>query len=166
MKHTINIEDTEVYIEGSGEHTIVMLHGWPDTREIWQRQIDFFAPEYVCVSFTLPGFSRGDRGDYSLDAMVARIAAVVDAVSPDNTVILLAHDWGCVFGYEYAMRHSDRVAKMIALDVGDVNSQALRDSLSIAGKLMVFSYQIILAISFICPQRHCPVHGQGPESQE
>jgi len=152
MQDTISVADTDVRIEGSGEHILVMLHGWPDTREVWQRQIDFFSSQYVCVSFTLPGFSRGDRNDYSLDDMVARIAAVVDAVSPDNKVILLAHDWGCVFGYEYAMRHSDRVEKMIGLDVGDVNSQALVDSLSIAGKLMVFTYQIILAISFFCPR--------------
>lgn len=29
-------------IEGTGEQTIVMIHGWPDTQELWQNQVNFF----------------------------------------------------------------------------------------------------------------------------
>lgn len=129
-----------------------MLHGWPDTHELWRRQIDFFSSQYVCVSFTMPGFSKDDRSDYSVNDVVELIRDIVDAVSPDNKVILLVHDWGCVFGYEYAMRYGGKVDKIIGLDVGDANSQYLRDSLSMSEKLMVFTYQIILAISFVCPR--------------
>ena len=150
MEKTIAVGSTQVYLEGTGQSTIVMLHGWPDTRESWRQQIDYFKAHYVCVSFTMPGFSKDDHCEYSVGDMVERIREIVDAVSPGNKVILLAHDWGCVFGYEYAMRYSDRVEKMIGMDVGDVNSQALKDALSIAQKLMVFTYQIILAISFVC----------------
>ncbi|MCB1843776.1 MAG: alpha/beta hydrolase [Halioglobus sp.] len=152
MKRTMTIDGATVFMEGNGPRTIVMLHGWPDTAALWRRQIAFFGRDYLCVSFTLPGFSREDRTDYSVDDVVARIGNVVDAVSPDDKVILLAHDWGCVFGYEYAMRHSDRIEKMIGLDVGDADSQELRDSLSLAGKLMVFGYQIVLAVGFFCPR--------------
>lgn len=151
MKETITVANSQVFIEGSGSQTIVMLHGWPDTHALWRQQIDFFKQDYVCVSFTMPGFSRGDRDDYSKEDVVERIREVVDAVSPHDKVILLVHDWGCLFGYEYAMRYSGRVEKMIGLDVGDADSQALKDSLSIAGKLMVFAYQIILAVSFVIP---------------
>jgi len=152
MNRTITVADTQVFIEGAGVNTIVMLHGWPDTHELWRPQTEYFSQEFVCVSFTLPGFSADDRTDYSLAEIVERIGDVIDAVSPENKVILLVHDWGCVFGYEYAMRHSDRVERMIGLDVGDANSQELRDSLSPVAKLMVFTYQIILAISFVCPR--------------
>ena len=100
----------------------------------------------------MPGFAPDDRTDYSVSEVVERIRAIVDAVSPDDKVILLAHDWGCVFGYEYAMRYPDRVKKMIGLDVGDADSQELQESLSLAGKLMIFTYQIILAISFVVPR--------------
>jgi pimeloyl-ACP methyl ester carboxylesterase len=149
MEKTITVVSTQVYLEGTGQSTIVMLHGWPDTHESWRQQIDYFKADYVCVSFTMPGFSKDDHNEYSVSDVVERIREIVDAVSPGNKVILLAHDWGCVFGYEYAMRYSDRVEKMIGMDVGDVNSEALKHSLSIAQKLMVFTYQIILAISFV-----------------
>lgn len=151
MEKTIDVGGTQVHIRGDGQDTIVMLHGWPDTHLLWRRQVEALHHEYVCVSFTLPGFDRGDRRDYSLADVVEKIRQVVDAVSPDEKVILLLHDWGCVFGYEYALRHSGRVKKVIGLDVGDANSQELRDSLTAAGKLMVFIYQIILAASFVCP---------------
>lgn len=152
MKKTIQVHNTQVFLEGSGPSTIVMLHGWPDTHESWRQQIDYFKADYVCVSFTMPGFAPDDRTDYSVGDVVERIREIVDAVSPNDKVILLAHDWGCVFGYEYAMRYSDRVEKMIGMDVGDVDSQELQKSLSLAGKLMIFTYQIILAISFVVPR--------------
>jgi pimeloyl-ACP methyl ester carboxylesterase len=149
MKKTTTIAGTEVFFEGTGQRTIVMLHGWPDTHESWRQQIDYFKSEYVCVSFTMPGFSKDDHNKYSVSDVVERIRDIVDTVSPSDKVILLAHDWGCVFGYEYAMRYSDRVEKMIGMDVGDADSQDLQHSLSIAQKLMIFTYQVILAISFV-----------------
>ena len=149
MEKTITVASTQVFVEGTGQSTIVMLHGWPDTHESWRQQIDYFKAQYVCVSFTMPGFSRDDHSKYSVTDVVERIREIVDAVSPGDKVILLAHDWGCVFGYEYAMRYSDRVEKMIGMDVGDADSKDFQDSLSITQKLMVFTYQIILAISFV-----------------
>lgn len=146
------VDGTEVFIEGQGPRKIVMLHGWPDTAALWRPQIEFFKAHYTCISFTLPGFTRSDRNDYSLDDVVARIGSIVDTVSPQDKVILLAHDWGCVFGYEYAMRNAARVERMIGLDVGDADAQELKDALSAVQKSMVFAYQTILAISFICPR--------------
>jgi pimeloyl-ACP methyl ester carboxylesterase len=152
MQETRMVTGTEVFLEGAGKKTIVMLHGWPDTHELWRKQIDYFKSDYVCVSFTMPGFAKDDHGKYSVADVVEKVREIVDAASPNDKVILLVHDWGCVFGYEYAMRYSGRVEKMIGLDVGDADSQALQDALSIGGKLMVFAYQVILAISFVLPR--------------
>ena len=152
MNETMSVDGIEVYVEGTGQETIVMLHGWPDTHELWQQQVEYLSGAYVCVSFTMPGFAKEDKTNYSVSDVVDKVKKVVDAVSPDQPVILLVHDWGCVFGYEYAMRNSDRIKKMIGLDVGDINSEYLTQSLSIKQKLMVFTYQIMLAISFVLPK--------------
>jgi len=152
MNDSITVDGFKVYREGTGLDTIVMLHGWPDTHELWQQQVEHFKHSHVCVSFTMPGFAEGDRTNYSVSDVVEKIKRIVDAVSPERPVILIAHDWGCAFGYEYAMRNSDRVKKMIGLDVGDINSDYFAQSLTIKQKLMVFSYQIILAISFVLPR--------------
>lgn len=122
MGKTIDVQGTKVYINGEGKSVIVMIHGWPDTHEIWQRQVDFFKRDFTCVTFTLPGFEKSDDGKYTLDDVVNRIKNIVDAVCPKSKAILMVHDWGCVFGYEYAMRYPDRIEKMVAIDVGDAAS--------------------------------------------
>ena len=149
MSKIITVSDTKVYINGEGKSTIIMIHGWPDTHEIWQKQVDFFKKDFTCVTFTLPGFCKGDDKKYTLDDIVNRIKDVVDAVSPKSKAILIVHDWGCVFGYEYAMRYPERIEKMVAIDVGDANSPDFQKTLSVKAKLMVFSYQLTLALGWL-----------------
>jgi pimeloyl-ACP methyl ester carboxylesterase len=149
MKKTINVSGTEVHLRGSGKMVMIMIHGWPDTNEIWDKQVAFFEEKYTCVTFTLPAFSKTDKRKYTLDEIVLGINAIVDAVSPNAKTLFLVHDWGCVFGYEFAMRYPDKVAKMVAVDVGDASSNDFKKSLSITAKLMAFSYQIILALGWL-----------------
>ena len=149
MKKTIDIQGTKVYLNGEGKSTIIMIHGWPDTHEIWQQQVDFFKNDFTCVTFTLPGFEKGDTKKYTLDDIILRIKAIADTVSPENKVILMVHDWGCVFGYEYAMRYPEKIEKIVAIDVGDASSPEFEKTLSVQAKLMVFSYQITLALGWL-----------------
>jgi pimeloyl-ACP methyl ester carboxylesterase len=149
MEKTIEVQGTKVYINGEGKSVIVMIHGWPDTHEIWQKQVDFFKNDYTCVTFTLPGFDKNDTSKYTLDDIVNRIKDIVDTVSPDSKAILIVHDWGCVFGYEYAMRYPERIEKMVAIDVGDAASPEFEKTLTLKAKLLVFSYQITLALGWL-----------------
>ncbi|HUM51916.1 MAG TPA: alpha/beta hydrolase [Chitinophagales bacterium] len=149
MKKTIDVQGTTVHINGEGKSVIVMIHGWPDTHEIWQKQVDYFRKDYTCVTFTLPGFEKNDSRKYTLDNIIERIKTIVDTVSPTEKVILMVHDWGCVFGYEYAMRYPEKIEKMVAIDVGDASSKEFRETLSMKQQLMVFSYQITLALGWL-----------------
>ena len=148
MTQTIKVDNTTVYIDGTTGPALVMLHGWPDTHSLWSAQVQFFRDQYRCVRFTMPGFSREDRRSYSVDAMCTRIGRIVDAVSPTEPVILLLHDWGCVFGYEYAMRNPARVARLIGIDVGDARSKEFLRQTSVQAKLMIVSYQMTLAAAW------------------
>lgn len=142
----IKIAGVDVFIEGEGTETMVMLHGWPDTYRIWEKQVAFFKANYRCVYFTLPGFDIDQpRKSYSHPAMTAILSEIIDQVSPDAPVILMLHDWGCTFGYEYAMHYPSRVAKMIAIDVGDAKSPEFIKESSLATKAMIASYMSTLA---------------------
>ncbi len=78
---------------------MLLIHGWPDTRRLWDSTVQALEPHFRCVRFTLPGYdlTRSAR-PVSLAEMTALIAAIVDAVSPGRPVTLLLHDWGSVFG--------------------------------------------------------------------
>lgn len=143
------IDDVDVFIDGVGPQTVVMVHGWPDTPALWDGTVAALVPEWRCVRFHLPGFdlARGPR-PMSQSDIVALIARIVDAVSPDQRVTLLLHDWGCAFGYTYAKRHTDRVARIVALDIGDVGSTDYFESLGWREKLMISGYQLWLAVAW------------------
>jgi pimeloyl-ACP methyl ester carboxylesterase len=143
------IAGVPVYVQGDGPQTILMLHGWPDTHRLWDRQVAFFSQHHRCVTMTLPGFGEpGQPRGYSLDHVISVIEQVVGAISPNQKVTLLLHDWGCPFGYQFAMLNPERVARIVAIDVGDANSLALRRSLSPLAKGMIFTYQITLALAW------------------
>jgi len=29
------VRDTDIFVEGHGETTLLMVHGWPDTHRLW-----------------------------------------------------------------------------------------------------------------------------------
>jgi pimeloyl-ACP methyl ester carboxylesterase len=126
-----------------------MMHGWPDTLRLWDGTVAALKDGYRCVRFTQPGFDPAHpRRMRSLDALVTLYAAIIDRVSPGRPVTLLLHDWGCVFGYQYAMRHPARVARIVGVDIGDTNSGAFLRSLSTKGKLGMAGYQLWLALAW------------------
>ena len=149
MHQRQELQGTELHLEGEGDETVVMVHGWPDTWRLWDAQVQALQGSRRCVRFTLPGFDLGRaRRLVGLDEMVAFLLAVADTASPHRPVTLLLHDWGCLFGYEFAMRHPHRVARIVGLDVGDVASPAYLRSLSLGQKAMIAGYQNWLAAAW------------------
>ena len=143
----IEVHGTEVWLQGEGDEIILMLHGWPDTRALWDGTVAALQDRATCARLTLPGFETGPSAT-SLDEMCQLLRQVVDHISPGQPVTLMLHDWGCIFGYQFAMRHAERVARVVAVDVGDHNSGALLRSWGAKEKLAVMGYQVWLAIAW------------------
>jgi pimeloyl-ACP methyl ester carboxylesterase len=149
MAQVIAVGGVEVHIEGEGADTIVMLHGWPDTYRLWDAQVAALCGAYRCVRFSLPGFEPGKPPcPTSLVDTVALIHRIVRIVSPDRPVILLQHDWGSIFGNQFALRHPQLVSRIVCVDVGDALSPAFARQLSLGAKAMVFYYQMWLALAW------------------
>ena len=112
--NTAKVDGLEVVTDGKRGPVVLMLHGWPDTRVLWDAQVAALRDRFRCVRFTLPGFEPGSaRRATSLEEMLTLFDKVVDLVSPDRPVVLLLHDWGCFFGYQYAMLRPDRIERVI-----------------------------------------------------
>ena len=145
----VTVQGVEIHFEGDHPQTVVMLHGWPDSYRLWDKTVESLKDHYCCVRFTLPGFDvAAPARATSLDDMCGLLRTIVDEVSPGVPVTLLLHDWGCVFGYEFAARHPDRVARIVAVDIGDHNSHALESTRSAKQRCQVFAYQIWLALAW------------------
>lgn len=146
---TIEVDGTTVVIDGPDDPaapTVLMLHGWPDTLRLWDRQVAALRDRVRCVRFTLPGFDpAGPRVAPGFDALAALAGRVADAVSPDRPVRLLVHDWGCAVGYAFASARPERVERIAGVDVGDAGSAAHRRSLGVAAFVGIAGYQLWLA---------------------
>lgn len=144
-----NIDGVDVHIEGAGSETIVMVHGWPDTYRLWDDQVAFLKAQFRCLRFTLPGFDLAKpRRAHSLDQLVTSLQHIVEASCPGEKVTLLLHDWGCIFGYQFAMRHPELVKRIVGVDVGDAGSRAHLGAMPFKAKAMVLGYQGWLAIAW------------------
>jgi pimeloyl-ACP methyl ester carboxylesterase len=145
----MKIDDVDVLIEGAGRESIVMIHGWPDTRRLWDRQVEALRADYRCVRFTLPGFEQGHAGRaYSLDELVEVVRRVIECACSGGPVTLLLHDWGCVFGYQFALRHPQLVRRIVGVDVGDAGSRRHVKEVSLKAKALIFGYQTWLAAAW------------------
>lgn len=139
----------DVHIEGEGSETLVMLHGWPDTWRLWDAQMPVLRPHYRCVRLTLPGFEPGQPARaVPLAELITGLRQVVETVSPGQPVILMLHDWGCLFGYQFVMEHPSLISRLIGLDIGDAASQHFVQFLSARQKAMIFGYQARLALAW------------------
>lgn len=146
---TLHIDGVTVRVEGSGSHTLLMLHGWPDTLKLWDGTVAALQDQFRCVRLTLPGFDLAQPARAtSLARMSELLCQVLDQLSPAQAVTLVLHDWGCAFGYEFAAQHPQRVARIVAVDIGDYNAKALQRALSPTAKLQVWGYQVWLALAW------------------
>jgi pimeloyl-ACP methyl ester carboxylesterase len=142
----MKIDGIEVHIEGEGTEAVVMIHGWPDTHRLWDGTVAALRPRWRCVRFTLPGFDLSQPGvAHSLDEVLQTVHRIVTQCCPGERVTLLVHDWGCLFGYQFALRHPALVSRIVGVDIGDAGSKAHRAALGLKAKLMVLAYQLWLA---------------------
>jgi pimeloyl-ACP methyl ester carboxylesterase len=149
MPETLEVDDVTVHIEGTGPDTILMLHGWPDTYRLWDAQVAALQPRWRCVRLTLPGYDLArPRRKLGFADMSAFLLKVLDAVSPGAPVTLLLHDWGAIYGYQFAARHPERVRRIVGVDIGDTTSRAFLRSLGLKQKAMIVAYQVPLAIAW------------------
>jgi pimeloyl-ACP methyl ester carboxylesterase len=84
--------------------TVLLVHGFPDTSAAWSLVAQALASQFHVVSYDVRGAGGSDvplrEEGYRFSALIADMAAVIDAVSPDVPVHLVAHDWGSIQGWE------------------------------------------------------------------
>jgi cis-3-alkyl-4-acyloxetan-2-one decarboxylase len=147
--HSLQVDGVPVFIEGQGDTTVLMLHGWPDTYRLWDAQVEALKSQYRCARFSLPGFDTTQPAQApTLEAMVALIGRIAQTVSPNKPIVLMLHDWGCFYGYQFVARHPEKVERLIGVDIGDTTSKAFLSSLSAKEKGFIAGYQLWLAAAY------------------
>ncbi|GAA2946344.1 SDR family oxidoreductase [Streptomyces enissocaesilis] len=102
--------------------TVVLVHGYPDSKEVWAQVAARLADHFHVVLYDVRGHGRSTapaplRGGFTLEKLTDDFLAVADAVSPDRPVHLVGHDWGSVQAWEFVTvgRTEGRVASFTSI---------------------------------------------------
>ncbi|QNE76150.1 SDR family oxidoreductase [Streptomyces finlayi] len=102
--------------------TVVLVHGYPDSKEVWSEVASRLADEWHVVLYDVRGHGRSTapsplRGGFTLEKLTDDFLAVADAVSPDRPVHVVGHDWGSVQAWEFATvkRTEGRIASFTSM---------------------------------------------------
>jgi 3-oxoadipate enol-lactonase len=95
------------------ENAVVLIHGFPMTREIWEAQSEALARDaYVLLpDLRGAGFSQSPDGPYLMERLAADVAIVLDAAGVERAA-LVGHSMGGYVALAFARMFTERVTKL------------------------------------------------------
>ena len=126
-KHFVNVGDHRIcYVEGGDPRKppLLLLHGWLGSHQLYRRCFPALAHRYRYRALDLPGFGDSDKPSPSTTAYdpkwyAEQLNAFLDAVQLKKTTIC-AQSMGAIVATEFALRHPDRVEKLVLVDAAGV----------------------------------------------
>jgi haloalkane dehalogenase len=106
--------------EGAGE-PVIMLHGNPTWSFFYRnlilglrQQCRVIVPDHIgCGLSDKPDESRYD---FSLERRVRDVESLIDHLKLPGRFTLVMHDWGGMIGMTYAVRHPERINRLVLLN--------------------------------------------------
>lgn len=124
--HYVNNGDVRLAVYRWGEPSekrpvILLVHGYPDNALVWAQLAQQLAKDFLVYAYDVRGAglsSTPRAGDaYRLEHLSNDFQCVIDALSPDQPVHLVAHDWGSIQSWESVCKPelSHRIASFTTL---------------------------------------------------
>jgi pimeloyl-ACP methyl ester carboxylesterase len=112
------------YLDTGRGNTIVLLHGFGENSEIWNRQVAALAKDYRLIVPDLPGSGKSTMLSIpaTIDAYASAIHALLDHLSVDHCIIL-GHSMGGYITLAYAEAYPEKL-----LGWGLIHSTAFADT--------------------------------------
>lgn len=114
--HKITLNDLEVnYIkEGSGEKTLVFVHGLSSNADAWSKNIEALKTTYTCVALDLPGYGKSSKPDvnYTPTYFAEVVFQFIEKLKLQN-VVLIGHSMGGQASVKLASQHPEAIKKLV-----------------------------------------------------
>jgi haloalkane dehalogenase len=112
--------------QGQGD-PVLLLHGEPTWSFLYRTMIPALSGRFRCVAPDYIGFGRSDKwtevGAYSFARHFSDLERFAEALDL-RRITLVVQDWGGPLGLHYAVRHPDRVARLVILNTGLLSGEA------------------------------------------
>jgi pimeloyl-ACP methyl ester carboxylesterase len=107
---------------------VVMVHGNPSWSYYYRKLVLALRATHRCVVPDHIGMGLSDkpddaadaspRYDYTLESRIDDLDALLEHAGVREKVTLVVHDWGGMIGFGWALRHPERVARLVILNTG------------------------------------------------
>ena len=123
-RRVVSADGTELAVAEAGDPerpTLVLIHGFPNTKEMWGRVIAALADRFHLVAYDVRGAGASatprSLAGYDFDRLGDDFDAVATAIAPGKRIHLVGHDWGGLQGWEFATspRFRGRMASFTAV---------------------------------------------------
>ncbi len=106
---------------GAGDRLALCLHGFPELNYSWRFQMPMLAAlGWRVWAPNLRGYGASSKPsrvkDYRLDTLIEDVAALIDA-SGAKEVMLIAHDWGAIIAWHFAIRKLRPLTRLVIMNV-------------------------------------------------
>jgi epoxide hydrolase 4 len=110
---------------GSGPRLALMLHGFPELNFSWRHQMPLLATKGWRVwAPNMRGYGASSKPEgvraFALDHLTQDVAALIDvaaAESPVTEVMLIAHDWGAIVAWAFAILKLRPLTRLVIMNV-------------------------------------------------
>jgi pimeloyl-ACP methyl ester carboxylesterase len=115
-------DGVRLYYEVHGEGpALILTHGYSSTSQMWAGQIDTLAPHFKVVAWDMRGHGQSDYPEdpaqYSEEATVADMAALLDAVGARDAVVG-GLSLGGYMSLAFHRAHPERTRALLIIDTG------------------------------------------------
>jgi 3-oxoadipate enol-lactonase len=113
----VNVSNGDARIDvqstGDGAETVVLIHGFPLSREIWEPQIHALAGRARVISLDLRGMGASGVGDgpYLMESLAGDVAAVLEALAVERAT-LVGHSLGGYVALAFARMYLERLERL------------------------------------------------------
>lgn len=121
---------------GTGD-PVVFLHGNPTSSFLWREVLPVVAAAgYRCLAVDLIGMGGSGKPDiaYRFTDHAEYLDALLDALGPDVTPVLVGHDWGAVLALHRARRRPDRV-RAVAVCEGHIHPVEAWENMGVGAEM-------------------------------
>ncbi len=121
-------------VQGSGEPTLVFIHGWSSDGRYWRGQLPHFSQNHRVITLDLAGHGHSGLGRdaYTMPAFGEDVKAVMDDLEVERA-ILIGHSMGGPVSVEAARLMPERVIGIVGVDtfhhLASAISQEQRDTM-------------------------------------
>lgn len=102
-------------IEGNGDMTIVMIHGYLASSHYFKHIQAKLAKTYTVISLDLLGFgaSPKPRGNYTYEEHIDALKTTLDHLNIQTPFVLLGHSMGALIALRYATVHGEDISRLL-----------------------------------------------------